>query len=567
MLSKKIYFVHFILIVFLFISIQKTYAMQREAAYLQTDREVYIAGESVFYKLCMIQPETKLTSELSKIGYIVLRNTQSNHVLQLRVAIDKGVSIGSFLLPDTLSSGVYQLIAFSNLMRNYSENSFFRKNLIIANRHDKEFNFREVNNVKIAPDTTNLNRFDLFTDKQEYGTREKVILNLGKDKGHLAVTVYEDPQMTLSNKNITESLADFIPYTIDRNKMDFLVENRGKVIRGKVINIETQKPIQHVVVLLSCLDSIANLQYQTTDENGCFQMLLSDYYDGKELFFVVKGGSVNEKYKIELEDKFILNQDWKPLLSGVNNFQNFIARSAQLVYINNCYNLESSLSTSYLNKENEICPKVYNCDVSTVYPADYVSLKDFPEIVVELLPKARIINHNNKYSIHLINSAISSPFQKEPAIFLDGVFVDDINKIIGMGSDKIARIDLVDTERVFGDIVFQGIISITTKSKEVLRLTPSLGGLRIKNDTVNTGKKFTLINPVGIPGKTTPYFRQLLYWNPDVFCGKTNTIVEFFTSDHVATFIIKVEGLTEEGKPVFETKRIKVINKNNSVVK
>lgn len=210
-------------------------------------------------------------------------------------------------------------------------------------------------------------------------------------------------------------------------------------------------------------------------------------------------------------------------------------------------------------------PIVYTCPVNTLLPSNFVALVDFPEIVVELFPLIRVFKQKDKYRIRVVGLSPYMFNDLNPGIFLDGVYVDDVNKIIGLGSDRIKKIDAIYDERIFGDIVFQGIIAITSKSNEIVDTTPAGYSLRIKNDNFNTGKRFTGINPDLIPDKNTPIFKQLLYWNPDLeLKGAESTDFEFYTSDNTTNFIIKVEGISQDGNPVSSSTSIQVKNQQTA---
>lgn len=139
---------------------------------------------------------------------------------------------------------------------------------------------------------------------------------------------------------------------------------------------------------------------------------------------------------------------------------------------------------------------------------------------------------------------------------------------MGLGSDKILKIDVIETERTFGDLVFYGVISIITKSNEILKTKPTSSSLRIKNDLTNSSKSFVAINPNTIKDMHTPFFRQLLYWNPNLeLKGSDQTNLEFYTSDNIGNYTLKVVGISEDGTPVNYSSCIQVITPENVLVK
>lgn len=574
MLHKKIYYILVLqFVVCMCGAMQLRAADVREIAFLQTDRSFYIAGESVFYKLYVLESSTKKRSNTSKIGYILMRSSNSNIVLKIRVSLNLGIASGSIILPDTLSSGLYQIVAFTNGMKNFAEKDYFNKEIIIANRFDKDLNFKIRNlttNIFTTPQYTDT-LSGLKTDKQVYGSREKVIVSLEKTKvkANVSVSVYEMPPIQISDKTFVETLKGLSDTSNEKPVNNYLPETRSKIIRGRIIDDTNKKPINSATILLSCPDSIANLQYSITKSDGTFEMLLNNYYDGKDLFFTIKDKPANQLWKIEIEDKFLLSEKWNPTFTSDNTqLKAFVTKSKNIVYINKSYHLNNTDNVSISSLSKTICPQLYNCSVRSVFPSDFVSLKDFPEIVVELLPLVRMYKRNNKYIARVINTSISSPFHQDPAIFLDGVFLDDINKIIGLESDMISKIDVFGAERVFGDLVFQGVISITTKSNEILKTKPAYHSLRIKNDNINESSNSVNVTPNAILNNNTPFIRQLLYWNPNLVIDEAcNSNFEFYTSDNKGNFVIKIEGIDENGSPISQSAYIQVNNNLKSTQK
>lgn len=97
-----------------------------EKLYLHTDRPSYWAGEELWFKSYLLNGAS---AECNL--YVELLNSSGKIINKNLCWSQNGLSYGSFRLADTLSSGVYQIRAYTDWMRNFDEEWFFRKNLVI----------------------------------------------------------------------------------------------------------------------------------------------------------------------------------------------------------------------------------------------------------------------------------------------------------------------------------------------------------------------------------------------------------------------------------------------------
>jgi signal peptidase I len=339
-------------------------------------------------------------------------------------------------------------------------------------------------------------------------------------------------------------------------------------LSGTVLDTKTLQGIANKIVLLSCPDTIANLQYATTNSEGQFFFAIGDYYNEKELFLTLK--EINEQYKLVVDDDFIKTSSSVVSDSSTTLEQKeYLTKCQNIFQINKSYRMANdTINLANKTKTGLYPPKVYYNKAITIYPKDFVSLNNFSEISVELLPQVRILKVDSKYKLQILGASAYKVQNTDPAIFLDGVFVDDINKIMNLSSDKIKKIELQNVERVIGDISFPGVMAISTYTNEILSTAPASYSCRFKNSNFEVNKHFFKVNTNLINDSKVPFVKQLLYWNPDIKTLKDqNYVFDFYTSDNTGTFIINIEGISENGTPISDLYRIKVDNHINRSVK
>jgi len=104
-----------------------------EKIYLHLDRPSYWAGDDIWFKAYLLNPSIQECNI-----YIELINLSGSVIDKITCWSQNGLAYGDFNLAYSISSGVYQIRAYTNWMRNFDDNWFFRKNIIIWNLRDKE---------------------------------------------------------------------------------------------------------------------------------------------------------------------------------------------------------------------------------------------------------------------------------------------------------------------------------------------------------------------------------------------------------------------------------------------
>ncbi len=104
-----------------------------QKAYLHTDKKHYFAKERIWFRAYLTNARDFTPDTLSKNLYAELWSPSGVRVQVIRLELKQGTTSGSFFLSDTLEQGVYQLRAFSDVMKNYSPGFYFNKNIVIEN--------------------------------------------------------------------------------------------------------------------------------------------------------------------------------------------------------------------------------------------------------------------------------------------------------------------------------------------------------------------------------------------------------------------------------------------------
>ncbi|OQP50845.1 hypothetical protein A4H97_03190 [Niastella yeongjuensis] len=107
--------------------------MHPEKMYVHTDKNFYLAGELLWFKIYNVDGALYQPADLSKIAYVEILDKDNKPVMQTKIPLTKGKGNGSFFLPVSVNSGNYKLRAYTNWMKNFSAAFYFEKPVTIVN--------------------------------------------------------------------------------------------------------------------------------------------------------------------------------------------------------------------------------------------------------------------------------------------------------------------------------------------------------------------------------------------------------------------------------------------------
>ncbi|MBG6234990.1 hypothetical protein IWX76_001558 [Pedobacter sp. CAN_A7] len=106
---------------------------QKEKLYVHTDKEFYLTGELLWFKVYEQRDTLAASGLFSRVVYVDVIDQQNNAVLQAKVAMKAGSGNGSLYVPVTAANGRYKLRAYTNWMKNFGPEVFFEKQITIVN--------------------------------------------------------------------------------------------------------------------------------------------------------------------------------------------------------------------------------------------------------------------------------------------------------------------------------------------------------------------------------------------------------------------------------------------------
>jgi hypothetical protein len=550
---------------------QAEQAVPMEKTFVFTDRNFYIAGEQLYFKFRKVSPNARGLN--SNYGYVLLRSAGNVVIEQATLELHDEIAYGSIYLPDTLQTGFYQLLGFTNQMRNNPGILSSAKEVLIVNRFDNELNFLlnrqpfEGHLAKPSDITTSPSIVNVHLKDSVFPARSKIQFDLELVDTlktlELSVSIAQEGSVnSFNSRNV-----DFSPFTEHPDeppiarKAAFPTESRGIIISGRVFSTQTGKGAEHAIVFLSARDSILNLQYSKAGEDGVFHFYLSTYYYDQDVFISLHPDFHDKNLQIEMFDKSGIPEPFRiAQFTMAPELEDHIRASQKIVKVQKALQQNHHIVFSEIRQKKNP-PLLYSRAERTIHLSEYVPLNDFLEISRELIEPLRIRQTSGGVQVSLVNKSTRTLFNDPPFLFLDGLLIREVEQILALGSAELKKIEVHNLHWVFGELEFPGIIALYTHDPEAIRLSENHLQRHIQAPSKSSGFSFSEWENIQDNGRNEPDLRQLLYWNPSIKLSPAQKLVsiEFFSSDVKDDYIIRVEAISKKGTQIIESKKLKVI--------
>ncbi len=517
--------------------------------YLFTDRNFCLSGDSVWFRV--IFPHQ--AGLKSNIIHVQMSTPDGRVITSAMKKKNAGMSEGFLPVTDSLKTGVYLLKAcVLPCLPGTGASSV----LFVYNRFDREITRINVPQGEvITPSVDFLSKISIETDRQVYHTRDtvRVKVHFRDIRDSLLViagAVLSDPLASrFSGFKISESSG-----SVERRNQ---AEEDGFFIHGKASAGSFGEPFSRALVLLSIQGQYPYFDYFLTDQSGNFSFFLKNAFgngkaliqayseDRRELSVELNGNSEQETEKMETAIR--------SLSSGESEFAGNIIQSD---YFRRLFGSGFKYAEDTFILPQRYPIPFFGIPDLVVKTADFINLPDFTEISRELLPGVKYRIKDGNPVIRMVNAQMNDFFDEEPLKLINGVPVFSNNFISQLKSSDIESISCVVRERVFGDLVFKGVLSFKLKEGNNAWLSDLPGTWQFSIRGLQTDKKPAYMESPGRLAENQPDLRNVFYWSASE--SRSDKVFTFRTSDLKGEIAITVRGITPENKPFVAEKKIRV---------
>src|SRR6218665_434624 len=392
----------------------------QETIFLHSNTTTFLTGETLFFKLYCLNPLNNKTSQISKIAYVELVNSDKTSIQKNKVYLDNGIGTGDYFIPTTLKTGNYKVIAYTKWMLNNVHSQKNEIDIFIINPFESQepndnitFEISNPKQTAVAVQTINSNsgndkRIDLVFDKENYYTREKVNLKLKSltetiEKGSYSVSIRKKDQIPTS-KQLTSS--EFAKKTAESykntpNTFDYIPEIRSELITGYITSANNGE-LSNKSIALSLPGKEYVLKIVKTNAQGKFAFLLDQFPNFPNAILQVIDEKRNE-YTIHLDAFPKFDTSSLQFTSKLNlspELRKDIEERSTASQIQNAYyqiKKDSLVTEAVMNPFFTTIEKSYVLD-------DYTRFPTLKENIVEVIVELYYRRENGKYQLHIRNN-------------------------------------------------------------------------------------------------------------------------------------------------------------------
>ncbi|MCL3779738.1 hypothetical protein EMN47_04960 [Prolixibacteraceae bacterium JC049] len=556
-MKHSIYLSITILLISLNISAQKV-ALPHDQLAMHLNKGCYFSGEVIWFKLYNLNLDQKKLSNSSEIGFIELINSKNHSIIRQKVRLINGAGFGDIRIPDSLSTSFYNIVFYTNLIKNYGEDYFCQSKIAIINP-DQQIEETHENLEVLTPLSTKFNsNIRITTNKKNYKPREEVTVSINKI---VPAKNIENYSISISSKEpyiFSNSVWNRGELTHGTPNLEHYPDYTGVVFSGKVANTN-EDPIKDIDVLISSPDRKVKLYHGRSNAKGEFNVLLPVEYGKKDMIL-----TTSENCNISLTESY-----WSNFKSLKKN-KNLTLNNKNSEYIKQQFvNYQLARKFKFKKRELQVVPSkkekglsFYGKPHQHLKLDNYVELDSLPEYFYELIPSIRLSKKKKSYYMKAAHPIFRTYLQETPTLFVDGVYYDNIEEVAKLNHKLIDFIEVVPEEYYYKQSKFYGIVSIFTRAANFSSLPMLPNATRVTYPICEFPSKFILptYSNAKLKQNQIPDLRTTLCWKPNVIIPvqSKKTDISFYTGDIEGTYTITVCGVNAKGEFVQAQKEITV---------
>ena len=567
-MAKRIFF-QFVLVFALLLQTQVLRAQER--VYVSTDKELYLAGESIWCSVFCIDESTGKYSQFSSVAYLEFHSKRGMEAL-IKVAMADGRGCGRLQVPFSFATGNCTIVAYTSKDGGDSKGEFNGKTVTVFNTlsSDKVKDGVEVvekGEPVMAPEhkpVEDSGAISIEVGEQGNGAVPVKIRNAGGDGASMSVSVYhidgiEDiiGKRGYDNTSLLERKGDFEVTGIEEYAGEMIrtrVFRDGKPLRGndaKGVYMYMSAMGNTDDTYIANVDSLGYATYYTNNISGKRDLLFDVVTNIKQTAKIGTGPDSGNGFKVEKAGREFIHRPAEiPVLKISGELEEPLKKRSMRMQVGRRFEQDTLFNLMPMRSNDffgAVEPIVYNLD-------DYTRFPLMKEVISEYVSNLRVRKVEGEERLLVLWQETEGAYtvsRQYALALLDGVPVRDHSKIINMDPLLVKQIIIYPRRYLLNYFMFDGIVKFNTYKGD-------MGGMKLGEDVnilSHDGPQYPLaFMGDRIPGNGRyPNYNSTIYWNPVVDMGKDG-VYEFNCPlpDYKGKFRIVVEGIDGAGNGIYK---------------
>ncbi|WP_400079773.1 hypothetical protein [Winogradskyella sp. R77965] len=319
-----------------------------EKVYLHTDKDLYLANETIWFSAYLVNGITNQKSTKSAVLHVELINDKDSIISKRKLYLEDISTGGDFKIEKEWKKGKYLLRAYTNYMRNEDPTYFFKKEIDIWEVSKNE-NSKALSIGELSEKSTNTNRPDLhFYPESGYlveNLTSKVAIKIKDDiydKNHLSGYIVDNEDTFISDFKTSDYGLSYFFITPKPNKTYYAnIELNDSVYKYK---LPQALPLGYNISVSQKSNQLL-IDIKTTKYEGL---------SGSYLILHQRGDILYEKLETNNKNNYTVSLSTQDLKDGVTHITLFDPKGKpvceRLVFIENSKNK----ATIKIEKNKEI---------------------------------------------------------------------------------------------------------------------------------------------------------------------------------------------------------------------
>ena len=520
-------------------------AQERERVFVHTDKNSYLAGESVWLKLYAAD-EAGAPSTLSKVGYVELASPARPWV-QKMLALEAGEGSGVMQLPQDMPTGTYELTGYTRQMRNEGDRVFFRKQVTVINPYvaSEADRYTMADSAEVYTPAL-LTQSDIrFKELHEiYYCRSLVefkLAGLPEEVADLTLSVVREDSLTTA----PEQPLHLVSMDKENWSGDWTPEYEGHIIPARVIGAGSADVKADVALVGRDVRFIPGQVFP----DGRVNYYTEAIYGKQDMVVSARGSGSEQMYRVDLQSPYAETlPQTLPSLKIYPQARALQQRGLQVQLA------ELGRDTTAHRVDLMNYGRYYSYRPNLSYDLnEYTRFKTMRETFIEFVKRIIVRTMNGKPRIKVLKGESLIYNEGNTLVLLDGVPLYNHEDILNYNPMLVRRIDIYGGKYIFGTELYECMVQFTTHKGD-------LSGIQMDNTRQLLtydfpSKPVAFVTPDYSDDETKasrrPDFRHTLYWNTEAEqTVARDNYFRFYTSDIPGRYRVRVEGFTRQGRPV-----------------